>query len=57
MTKYGLKHPDGAVTISRGDHVYAAVAPVLQAGAFFGALTRAPISGEVILLTKNHTDV
>jgi len=45
MQKYGLKNPDGTANISRKDHISAVIVSVLQAGAFFGALTSAPISG------------
>jgi len=48
MQKYGLKNPDGTTNKSRKDHVSATVVSVLQAGAFFGALTSAPISGKGI---------
>jgi len=44
MEKYGLKNPDGTVNKSRSDHISSVVVSVLQAGAFFGALTSAPIS-------------
>ena len=45
MQKYGLKNPDGTTNTSSKDHVSAVVVSVLQAGAFFGALISAPISG------------
>jgi len=55
MERYGLKNPDGTVNIPRRDHVSAVVVSVLQAGAFFGALTSAPISGKHIsLLNKPY---
>ena len=45
MQKYGLKNPDGTVNKSRKDHISGVIVSMLQAGAFFGALTSAPISG------------
>ena len=45
MQKYGLKNPDGTTNTSVKDHVSAVIVSVLQAGAFFGALASAPISG------------
>ena len=45
MQTYGLKNPDGTINVSRKDHISAVIVSVLQAGAFFGALTSAPISG------------
>ena len=44
MQKYGLKNPDGTTNTSRKDHISAMVVSVLQAGAFFGALTSVPMS-------------
>ena len=46
MQRYGLKNPDGTTNTERKDHVSAVVVSVLQAGAFFGALSSAPISGK-----------
>jgi len=46
MQRYGLKNPDGTTNTARKDHVSAVVVSVLQAGAFFGALSSAPISGK-----------
>lgn len=46
MRKYGLKNPDGTTNQSSKDHVSADVVSVLQAGAFFGALASAPVSGK-----------
>ena len=48
MEKYGLKNADGTTNNSRKDHVSAAIVSLLQAGAFFGALTSAPVSGKLI---------
>ena len=45
MEKYGLKNPDGTTNTARKDHISAVVVSVLQAGAFFGAFSSAPISG------------
>ena len=45
MEKYGLKNPDGTTNTARKDHISAVVVSVLQAGAFFGALASAPVSG------------
>jgi len=48
MQKYGLKNPDGTTNASRKDRVSSIVVSVLQAGAFFGALTSAPTSGKCV---------
>jgi hypothetical protein len=48
MKKYGLKNPNGTANTSRKDHVSAVLVSLLQAGAFFGAITSAPISGKHI---------
>ena len=48
MKKYGLKNLDGTANNARKDHISAVVVSVLQAGAFFGALTSAPISCKLI---------
>src|SRR5258707_541595 len=45
MQKYGLKNPDGTANKSKKDHISGVIVSVLQAGAFFGALTSAPLSG------------
>ena len=45
MQKYGLKNPDGTTNKARKDHISGVIVSVLQAGAFFGALTSAPLSG------------
>ena len=50
MQKYGLKNPDGTTNTSRKDHISSVIVSVLQAGAFFGALTSAPVSGKRIQL-------
>lgn len=47
MRKYGLKNPDGTTNQSRKDHVSAVIVSVLQAGAFFGAMTSAPVSARL----------
>lgn len=52
MQKYGLKNPDGTTNTSRKDHVSAVIVSVLQAGAFFGAVTSAPVSGEYIQIDE-----
>jgi hypothetical protein len=46
MQKYGLKNPNGTTNTSRKDHVSAVIVSVLQAGAFFGAVASAPVSGK-----------
>ena len=46
MQKYGLKNADGTANKSRKDHISGVIVSVLQAGAFFGALASAPISGK-----------
>ena len=46
MERFGLKNADGTTNTSRKDHISSVVVSVLQAGAFFGALTSAPLSGE-----------
>jgi len=48
--KYDLKNPGDTVSRLGRDRVSAGVGSVLQAGAFFGTLTSAPISGMSILL-------
>ncbi len=45
---FGLLNPDGTTNQSKSDNVSSLVVSVLQAGAFFGALGSAPISGERI---------
>jgi len=45
MQKYGLKNADGTANKSRKDHISGVIVSVLQAGAFFGALSSAPVSG------------
>jgi len=45
MEKYGLKNLDGTANKSRKDHISGVIVSALQAGAFFGALSSAPISG------------
>lgn len=52
MKKYGLKNPDGTTNQSRKDHVSAVIVSLLQAGAFFGALTSAPVSGKSAELSR-----
>ena len=52
MEKYGLKNPNGTTNVARKDHISSVVVSVLQAGAFFGALMSAPISGMQIQSTK-----
>lgn len=54
MERYGLKNPDGTANKSRKDHISAAVVSVLQAGAFFGALTSAPISGTFVQFNETR---
>ena len=56
MQKYGLKNLDGITNTSVKDHVSAVIVSVLQAGAFFGALASALISG-VYPLQQNHTGI
>ena len=43
---FGLLNPDGSTNTAKSDNVSSLVVSVLQAGAFFGALGSAPISGE-----------
>ena len=43
---FGLLNPDGSTNAAKSDNVSSLVVSVLQAGAFFGALGSAPISGE-----------
>jgi len=45
MQKYGLRNPDGTANTLRKDHISGVIVSVLQAGAFFGALASAPVSG------------
>ena len=45
MERYGLKNPDGTANTSRKNHISAVIVSVLQAGAFFGAIASAPVSG------------
>ena len=46
-THFGLVNPDGSANKHKSDNVSSNVVSVLQAGAFFGALGSAPISGEL----------
>ena len=46
MKKYGLKNADGTTNTPRKDHVSSVLVSVLLAGAFFGALASAPVSGK-----------
>jgi len=52
MKNYGLKNPDGTTNNSRKDHVSAVIVSLLQAGAFFGALVSAPVSGKLTYAKK-----
>ena len=52
MKNYGLKNPDGTTNNSRKDHVSAIIVSLLQAGAFFGALVSAPVSGKLTYAKK-----
>ena len=45
-THFGLVNADGSTNQAKSDAVSSNVVSVLQAGAFFGALGSAPISGE-----------
>ena len=45
-THFGLVNPDGSANKHKSDNVSSNVVSVLQAGAFFGAIGSAPISGE-----------
>lgn len=47
---FGLLNPDMSTNKKKSDDVTSNVVSVLQAGAFFGALGSAPISGELALL-------
>lgn len=51
MQRYGLKNPDGTANTARKNHISSVVVSVLQAGAFFGALSSAPISGKHIQIS------
>ena len=46
MQRFGLRNADGTANTSRKDHISSVVVSVLQAGAFFGALSSAPVSGK-----------
>lgn len=43
---FGIANADGSINVSRKDEVSSNVVSVLQAGAFFGALGSAPMSGK-----------
>ena len=47
---FGLLNSDGTVDKKKSDNVSSNVVSVLQAGAFFGALGSAPLSGERLVL-------
>jgi hypothetical protein len=51
--KFGVRPAEGPVKQSRIDNVSASVVSVLQGGAFFGALSSAPVSGASrVILTE-----
>jgi len=52
MKNYGLKNPDGTSNKARKDHISAVIVSLLQAGAFFGALISAPISGKLVCTSR-----
>jgi hypothetical protein len=45
LEQFGLINPDGSQNVSKVNDVSSNVISVLQAGAFFGALGSAPLSG------------
>lgn len=45
QTHFGLVNPDQSVNVDKSNAVTSNVVSVLQAGAFFGALGSAPLSG------------
>ncbi len=47
---FGLTNADNSTNTKRTNEVSSNVVSVLQAGAFFGALGSAPISGELVRL-------
>lgn len=54
MERYGLKNPDGTTNTARKDRVSSVVVSVLQAGAFFGAIISAPVSGKGVQSAESH---
>jgi hypothetical protein len=47
LSTFGMIHSDGTINTSKRDSISSNVVSVLQAGAFFGALGSAPITGGV----------
>jgi hypothetical protein len=50
--KFGVRPAEGPVNQSRIDNVSANVVSALQGGAFFGALSSAPVSGESCVFSQ-----
>lgn len=48
---FGITLPDGSTDTKKANDISSNVVSVLQAGAFFGALGSAPLSGTVTLLS------
>lgn len=46
MKTYGLENANGTANTAKKNHISSVVVSVLQAGAFFGALVSAPVSGK-----------
>lgn len=47
LESFGLLNPDGSENKAKSDLVSSTIVSVLQAGAFFGALGSAPITGQL----------
>jgi hypothetical protein len=50
LEHFGLINNDGSKNVSKVNNVSSNIVSVLQAGAFFGALGSAPISGNYLIL-------
>lgn len=54
---FGLLNPDGTPNTKKANEVSSNVVSVLQAGAFFGALGSAPISGELRFVASGALEI